>query len=159
MRKDNDKNKRGFSLIELTIVFIAIGILSVAVVPNLTRIIENSKISTTEKELKAIQTAIMGDPETGVLGFRDTIGSLPVALSDLYDNTAGTYAAFNNYTQRGWNGPYIEGTDQDGDGTEDVLEDAWDNAYVYNSAAGTITSGGPDGNQATAGDNIVANVN
>jgi len=149
----NSRKISGFSLIELIISFVVIGILALTLIPTATDIIENAHISATEKELKAIQMAIMGDPDTGLLGFRDNIGSLPANLPDLYQQ--GAYPGFNSYTQTGWNGPYLEQTDHDSNGTIDILEDSWKNMYVYNSGAGTITSCGVN-QVAGGGDDIVA---
>jgi prepilin-type N-terminal cleavage/methylation domain-containing protein len=156
MRKKKQE-KNGFTLVELVIVLVVISILAVSLVPATTMIVTRSRTSATEKELKAIQMAIMGDPDTGLLGFRDHIGALPASLDELYDNSGAGYPAFNNYTQTGWHGPYIESTDNDDDGVIDMLEDAWGNPYTYNSGAGTVRSNGDNGIAGDA-DDIVANL-
>ena len=152
-------SKKGFTLIELVIVLVVVGLSSAVAIPAGTNLANTARRSSTQKELKELQVAIMGDPDTGLLGFRDHIGALPNSLDELYDNSGGgAYPAFDNFTQRGWNGPYIQNNDGDNDGTPDVLQDGWGNSYVYNSGTGTITSWGAD-QAAGGGDDIVANVN
>jgi prepilin-type N-terminal cleavage/methylation domain-containing protein len=151
------KNNSGFTLIELVLTFLVVGILSAVAIPATTALLNNARISATEKELKEIQIAIMGDHKNRIAGFRDNIGALPTTLNQLYDNSAATYPTFNSYTQMGWNGPYIESRDSNSDGTPEVLQDAWGTLYVYNQGTGTITSWGP--NRASGGgDDIVIRV-
>jgi len=151
------ENKDAFTLIELVVTMLIVGLLASIAVPASTNLYTNAQISATGKEMKNIQLAIMGDAQQGLMGFRDHIGDLPANLTELFDNTVAAYPGFNNYTQRGWNGPYIEDRDSDGDGRAEVLDDAWGNPYVYVQAAGTLTSWGPD-QAAGGGDDIVLNI-
>lgn len=131
-----------FTLIELMIVLIILGILSMVAIPKIGGMIQSSRIAATEKEMKTIAAAILGDAERGILGYEANMQDLPDALSDLYTDPGGGYNAF---TEVGWNGPYVDSNDLDGSGTADVLEDAWGNAYVYSKAGARITSYGSDG--------------
>lgn len=135
-------NRKGFTVIELVIVIIILGILMAFAIPKINDVVASGKVSTTEAEMSEIVTAIIGDVNTGHHGFVQDMRRYPTTLSELYTDTGDTW---NPATQIGWSGPYIETEDRDGNGTYDILEDAWGNAYAYNSGAKTITSYGADG--------------
>ena len=116
---------------------------------------EEAKTTATRNEMLLIKKAIIGDPEYTVngvpvsRGFKGDVGQSPAQLLDLVSNDAGTYAAWNRFTQTGWNGPYISD-----DGTGDYLTDGWGNTYSLTSTE--IRSAGPNGTMSD-GDDIVVN--
>ncbi len=150
-------NKRAFTLIELVITMLIIGILSVVVIAKVGDISTSAKENATRNEMKEIYYAICGNPEKGIAGYKDNMGHIPTAGEGglnalIVDPTGG--AGFNQYTQIGWNGPYVSNRDNDSNGIADILEDAWGNPYVYDAVAGTVTSYGDD-EASGGGDDIV----
>ena len=104
-------NKNGFTLIEIMLVVIIIGILAAMVIPNLAGRGEQARVSTAKADIEA---------------------NLPAAL-DLYELDNGKYPASDDggltaLTQKpssanNWNGPYIE----------KKPVDPWGHEYVYRS--------------------------
>ena len=56
MSKKQNKNKRAFTLTELLIVVIVIGVLSAVTLPKFTRVIENRKVTEAEEMMSAVRT-------------------------------------------------------------------------------------------------------
>ena len=56
MNKKQNKNKRAFTLTELLIVVIVIGVLSAVTLPKFTRVIENRKVTEAEEMMSAVRT-------------------------------------------------------------------------------------------------------
>jgi len=126
----------GFSLIELTIVIVVIGILAAVVMQSMTALVEDSRQVKTEREMEMLANAIVGDPSAtngGVrsdFGYVGDIGAFPPNLQALFQNP-GSYAT--------WDGPYIEfGFSQDSTGFK---KDEWGSLYSYSGDI-TITSTG-----------------
>ncbi len=136
-------SNRGFTIIEIVIVIVILGILGAVAVPKLGSLISDSKEESTKAEMKTIKDTIVGE-----FGYRATVGADPTSADDLVTKPTGV-AAWNKFTQRGWNGPYIND-----DGTENFKRDAWDNPYQF--TANEIRSRGPDATLNTA-DDIVLN--
>ena len=151
------RNPSGFTLIELVIIIVLLGIISSVVIIKMGGLIRSSEVNATMKEMKNLKQALVGNPNAVVEGryvnpgYKGDVGSLPGqanGLGCLVENLDSA-PAWNKFTRRGWNGPYIEaGTD------DDYKKDAWGNDYIYNKSAATITSKGPDG-IAGNGDDIV----
>lgn len=146
----------GFTLIELVMVIILLGILSTIAIPKVTDVIKTARIKATKGEMTEIKKALMGDPSAvsgGVLvdrGFNGDIGHLPSTLDELV--TQGSYPNWNRFTQRGWNGPYIS---TDFTSNNEWKLDAWGHAYeIYSPTAGdtSLLSYGPDGVKGTSDD-------
>lgn len=107
--------KKGFTLLELLIVIVVIGILAAVSVPRLMSFIDEGKRGATEAELSAIKSASRL--------FVMNTGRYPESVSELVVNKkGGTGAAID-----GWKGPYME------DEVEEVENDAWGNAYKIES--------------------------
>ena len=175
-RTQNSKRRSfltGFTILELVIVMILLGIVSAVVIPKADDVFHSAKVTATKKEMKAIKVAILGDPRKGILGYFDNMDSqLPHGNSLMHlivDPGIANLGAgdYDDYTQLGWSGPYVdtkktEDWNSSGGALDvndtDILYDEWGNAYVYNTAGATITSYGPDG-VAAAGDNIVVDLN
>lgn len=131
----------GFTLFELVVVIIIIGILSTIGMRALNRTVENRKYLATKQEMELLKEAIVGNPdikEAGMqidYGYVGDTGQMPSSLGDLVTNPGVT----------GWNGPYINiDLQEDPNGYK---KDAWGDAYTYDP--GTV-SGTPqltsDGN-------------
>ena len=56
MKKNPNKNKRAFTLTELLIVVIVIGVLSAVTLPKFNRVIENRKVTEAEEMMSAVRT-------------------------------------------------------------------------------------------------------
>lgn len=137
-------NPRGFTLIELVIIIIILGIIAAIAIPRMGGLTESSKASVTQSELAMLKKAIVGNPEVISggqfidVGFEGNIGFPPQALSDLAKKP-DSIPAYNKFTRLGWNGPYVDSAGSD------YLKDSWGSNYLLDASARTITSvGGPD---------------
>lgn len=126
------RNERGFTLIELMVVLIIIGILAAIAIPTMSKQTDKAKVKRAVSEMKSMKTMI----DT----YRAEKGTCPLA-----DNTANIPG--NISTELNSNGFKWLVT---GDATTGIV-DPWDNAYVYSiddADAPTkykLVSGGPTG--------------
>ncbi len=127
----------GFTLVELVIVIIIMGILALAGVRAISKSGENAKYQSTLREMESLKIAIVGDErliEGGKrvsFGYVGDVGQLPPTLQDIVSNVS---------SKPNWKGPYM--AQNFTDNPNDYLYDGWNSAYTYNIAAASITSGG-----------------
>ena len=129
----------GFTLIELVIVIVVLGILASVGIPVIGSMIVSSRENATRREMMLQKTAMVGQAGAAtVRGYENDVGSLPPDLTGLVSKPAGV-SNWDRFTQTGWNGPYIDSNNSD------YLTDSWGTSYIYDSGARTIKSvGGPD---------------
>lgn len=137
------KKENGFTLIELVIVIVVLGIVAAVAIPRFGSLSENSKINVTKEEMRRIKEAIIGNPQlvTGGQyidrGFLGDVGHPPSNLVDLV-RKPDSIPAYDKFSRVGWNGPYLDSAGNK------YLYDAWDSVYGYDPAVRTITSLGAD---------------
>jgi general secretion pathway protein G len=131
----------GFTLVEIIVVIIALGILGSVAIAKYAGIVKDSKIKATQSEMSTLKRAIVGNPQivsggkyTDV-GYLGHLGSPPTQLNDLVVKP-GSIAEYNAISGLGWNGPYLNPD------SDEYLYDAWGEAYVYDPMARTIKSVG-----------------
>ena len=136
---------KGFTLIELMIVLVVLGILVAVGLPRFTSFIEEGRVSATRQEMGAIQSAAKMY-EMHMREMPNKVRDLIVAPPTRADGTAWMAGV------EVWKGPYMDGEEQD------VCYDAWGHPYIiyYNSAAPpygfVLYSYGPDGKPSTSDD-------
>jgi len=138
-------DRRGFSLVELVIVIVVLGILAAFAVPRFGSMSSSAKIAATKEEMTSLKRAIVGNPSAVSggqyidRGFEGDIGFAPSRLQDLAIKP-DSVAAYNQLTRLGWNGPYMDSTG----GL--YLKDAWGTNYVYDRPSRRLISigGAPD---------------
>lgn len=138
MNKNPGQLQAGFTLLEMIVVLVIIGLIAGLVGPNLFRQADKAKIQTAETQVKMIR----GSLHT----LRLDIGRLPTQEEGLkilmYKPNDESVAQF-------WKGPYIDGG---------VPLDPWKREYVYSTTASefepfSLYSLGADGQQGGEGDN------
>lgn len=128
----------GFTLIELVIIIVVVGVLATTAIPVIGKMVASSREAATKQEILTLVTAITGRADSEQRGYENDVGSPPPTLSGLVSKPVGV-ASYDRFTRVGWNGPYIR------QNNDDYLKDAWGADYVYSQIARTIQSvGGPD---------------
>ena len=163
--KTPKQKKSGFTLIEIIMVIVILGIVATMSIDSLTNNLSEDKFEATLQEMRAIRNALVGDPTIltdsvrSDFGYLGDLGGIPTnvqGLSALVTNPALPAWAIDTTVRigRGWNGPYISEADT---GTS-ITTDAWGTAYVYDSTATppTLISRGSDG--AVGGTGMAADI-
>ena len=132
MKRTPEKNS-GFSMIELLVVLVILGLLAGIVGPQFFGQVDSSKVRTTETQVKMLKMALQT--------YRLDVGQFPDALSHLNDKPANA----SSY----WRGLYLD---------EDLPRDPWNNAYIYKRDSGArqgfvLYSFGADGQKGGEGIN------
>lgn len=135
---------RGFTIIELVMVIVVLGIVAAIAIPLMGGIAESSRINATKSEMLMLKRAIVGN-STIVgggryidVGFEGDIGHPPISLLEL-GVKPDSLSPYDKFTRIGWNGPYIDTSE------DNYLRDAWGVEYLYNADARIIASvGGTD---------------
>lgn len=120
--------KAGFSLMEIMIAAMILGLLAGLVGPKVFQFLENAKKTAATAEMKAFKNAIQM--------YKADIGQIPPVLKDLLKKPKDERAA------KKWKGPYLD--------KEEVQEDPWNNKYSYKITEGgkhpyELLSYGPNG--------------
>lgn len=130
------KSQRGFSLIELLIIIVVVGILASMAMRSMDVAVDDTRKIKTTREMEALAQAITGDASKvqnnarSDFGFIGDIGAFPPSLQALRQNTVGWGT---------WRGPYLNSTM-----LRDTIGyrlDEWGQPYSY-SGGTTITSSG-----------------
>ncbi len=122
--KTRSSQQTGFTLIELVVIIILIGIVASVTSRKMMTTVDNAKYEHTKKELDHLAWAIVGNPalfDKGArtdFGYVGDVGALPPNLDALVSNPGG-------YTS--WDGPYVIG----GRTADDFKRDAWNSIYTY----------------------------
>lgn len=133
----NKKSKKAFSLIEIMIVVIIMGLLASVVVPNLIGKSSDAKVKLAKVQMKQLEEALKL--------FRLDIGRYPTTQEGLKALVSKPSDApeFSNYTTGG----YL--------GSKTVPNDPWNNQYIYvlNGTEPDMISFGEDGKEGGEGVN------
>ncbi|GAB6075492.1 type II secretion system major pseudopilin GspG [Desulfurobacterium crinifex] len=128
-----ERRRRGFTLIELMVVIVILGLLVALVAPKFLKRGEEAKVTTTEVQMKNIEQAL----------------KLYKLHNSFYPTTEQGLKALvekpeEDPVPKNWKGPYIE----------KIPKDAWENDFIYISDGKqfNLISPGPDGEEGTEDD-------
>lgn len=145
------EKSQGFSLVELVLVIILIGILATMTLTTFTGGEDARKFEITRQKMDAIRQAILGTDAIDSqgrrvsFGYHGDIGHLPVTLDSLTSSHTPAWAYNATYGfGAGWRGPYYHVNFDD---AYPITTDAWGRAFVYSTSASppSLTSYGADG--------------
>jgi len=118
-KQKNQKHERGFTLVEIMVVVVIIGLLAGLVGPRIFNRLEVAKVKTAESQMSSIKTTLAT--------YRLDVGRYPDNLECLITSCG-----------EGWNGPYLD--------SDEIPLDPWNNEYQYqvgdNGKSFTLRSSG-----------------
>jgi prepilin-type N-terminal cleavage/methylation domain-containing protein len=132
-------NCRGYTLIELVLVLVIIGVLASVGLKSLGAINQTTRIEETRQEMERLACAIAGNSSLVSggsridFGYVGDVGSLPPNLDALVSNPGG-YAT--------WDGPYRVDDFTSGGANTQFKYDAWGAAYAYTGGVSVTSTGG-----------------
>ena len=135
--KHHGKNSRGFTLIEIMVVVVIIGILAAAIIPQFIGTTQDAKVSAAKAQVAELESAV-----DRFYVHMDRYPTAEEGLKVLVDAPAGD-------DTKKWRGPYIK----------QLRNDPWGNPYQYlvpgthHSASFDIWSRGADGADGGEGEN------
>jgi general secretion pathway protein G len=109
MRKTKTRSQRGFTLLELLVVLVIIGLLAGIVGPRLFANVDKSKVTTAKAQINVLSKAV-DQLRLDIGRYPSTQEGLALLTSPPSDGTAG------------WNGPYL---------SKPVPQDPWGKPYRY----------------------------
>jgi len=129
----------GYSLIEMVVVILIIGILAAIVMKSLGKATEVSRTEETKKEMELLSYAIAGNPNLisngnrTDFGYIGDVGAVPANWDALVTNPGG-FAT--------WDGPYIKDEFSSGMGDTEFKLDAWGQQYSSPASFSFSSTGG-----------------
>ncbi len=135
----SQRNQSGFTLVEVIMVIVILGIIATVAMKALDSSLETSRVEETRREMDQLATAIGGNPELFSNGLRSDfgyvgdVGAMPSTLDALAQDPG--YAT--------WRGPYIKSDYSSF--ADDYKKDAWGQTYLYSGSTTIRSVGGvPD---------------
>jgi general secretion pathway protein G len=128
-RNRNTRSRRGFTLVELLLVLVILGVLAAIVFPKFSGTSQRGRETAAQTQIAAFKTALEA--------FEVDMGYYPKGKDGLADLIQQPRDA------KRWHGPYLQ--------SDAVPKDPWDNDYTYecpgrhNVQSYDIVSAGPDG--------------
>mgnify|MGYP006309410887 FL=1 len=104
----NRMKRRGFTLVELMLVVVIIGVLAGVVLPRLVGSTELAKINATKSQLSILETTLYN--------YQLQVGKFPTT-------DEGLKALVEDPGEEGWRGPYLK--------QRKIPKDPWGNPFVY----------------------------
>lgn len=95
---------RGFTLLEVIIILAVLSLLLGIAAPFAFQLFVAERATAVEDELRAVYTAIVGNPEKGIFGYVGDVGKYPATLLDLVAAPKDS----NGNPLPGWKGPYLQ---------------------------------------------------
>lgn len=130
MNKETNQSQRGFTMIELLVVLVILGLMAGFIGPKVLGKGESAKVGTTKTQLKALKSALQT--------YKLDVGEYPSTQDGLQAlNTSPDSAK----AKQNWQGPYLDGK---------LPQDGWGNPFQYRREAHglediTLMSLGADG--------------
>ena len=124
------EDRRGFTLVELLVVLIILGLLAAIIVPNFTGKTEKARVQTAKTQIQLLITALDL--------YKADVGEYPNSLEELISSSA-----------QNWDGPYLR--------KNKIPKDPWGNDYTYTITDGgrsceVVSQGGKESGPISSAD-------